>query len=639
MPSTLVKLFGTEEPPAQARVLSAGPLTVELDGGNLRYIRYQGHEAIRAVSYVVRDRFWGTFNPEIGDFEVESGADGFTVTYRGVCRDDAQEFRYAARITGSADGTLVFEGTGTAVTDFVTNRTGFVVLHPVDGVAGYPVEVAHVDGRTVETVFPELIDPKQPIMDIRALTHEVCAGLKAVCVMQGDTFEMEDQRNWTDASYKTYVRPLGLPWPYTLKAGEEITQSVTVRFEGSPSAPAVHAGAEAVRLALGAADGRVPRTGMAVEAPDAAAARNPGDELAALSPRFLSCLFDARRDPASAMGDFKALADALAVPLSLEVIVPADADPGEALRGVARAAEAAGAAPETVAVTNAGDLDFIMPGTEFPDTRPFDELFAAARSAFPGARLGGGSFAYFTELNRKRPPFAALDFVCHTTCAIVHAADDRSVTETIESLPYIVKSGRALFGDKEYRIGPGGIATRTSPFGSDPTPNPDNGRVTMTRRDPRQRGLLGAAWHLGYAARMAEGGVDSVILGSPVGDFGLIREGGGGVYPVYHVMRGIYAASSAPRLGMEITRPREVQALAHRRNGAIELWIANLMGEERRVEISGLPARRARGSVLDEATFDACCAGPGGFDAQEAEMACDAVTLTPYAVVRLRVGG
>ena len=38
--------------------------------------------------------------------------------------------------------------------------------------------------------------------------------------MEGDTFEMEDQRNWSDASYKTYVRPLALPWPYVLPAGK-----------------------------------------------------------------------------------------------------------------------------------------------------------------------------------------------------------------------------------------------------------------------------------------------------------------------------------------------------------------------------------------------------------------------------------
>ena len=29
--------------------------------------------------------------------------------------------------------------------------------------------------------------------------------------MSGDSFEMEDHRNWTDASFKTYVRPLALP--------------------------------------------------------------------------------------------------------------------------------------------------------------------------------------------------------------------------------------------------------------------------------------------------------------------------------------------------------------------------------------------------------------------------------------------
>ena len=209
-----IKLFGTDEPVPEARLLTAGPVTVELDGGNLRYIRYQGHEAIRAVSYVVRDQFWGTYNPTLEGMKVEQSADGFSVSYQAVCRAGAQQFKYEARISGAADGTVRFEGKGTAVTDFLTNRTGFVVLHPVQGVSGHPVTVQHVDGRNVETRFPEAIDPKQPIMDIRALSHEVTAGLRVTCTMTGDTFEMEDQRNWTDASYKTYVRPLGLPFPY-----------------------------------------------------------------------------------------------------------------------------------------------------------------------------------------------------------------------------------------------------------------------------------------------------------------------------------------------------------------------------------------------------------------------------------------
>ena len=58
--------------------------------------------------------------------------------------------------------------------------------------------------------FPDLIEPWQPFKDMRAITHTALAGVSAECRMEGDTFEMEDQRNWSDASYKTYVRPLAL---------------------------------------------------------------------------------------------------------------------------------------------------------------------------------------------------------------------------------------------------------------------------------------------------------------------------------------------------------------------------------------------------------------------------------------------
>ena len=50
----------------------------------------------------------------------------------------------------------------------------------------------------------------------------------------GELFEMEDQRNWTDASYKTYCTPLHLPYPVELAAGERVIQSVTLRPLGYP---------------------------------------------------------------------------------------------------------------------------------------------------------------------------------------------------------------------------------------------------------------------------------------------------------------------------------------------------------------------------------------------------------------------
>ena len=100
----------------------------------------------------------------------------------------------------------------------------------------------------------------------------------------------------------------------------------------------------------------------------------------------------------------------------------------------------------------------------------------------------------FTELNRKRPKRALFDFVTHTTCSIVHAADDRSVMETLETLPAIIASTRAMIGEKPYRIGPSAIAARMNPYGKGVLDNPDERpRLPHEQRSsparPVQRGL------------------------------------------------------------------------------------------------------------------------------------------------------
>ena len=87
-PATPIRLYGTEQEIPPPRILRAGPLTAELDAGNLRHIRYDGVEIIRAVSYIVRDRNWGTYDPVISGLQIEEDADGFTVRYDAVTRDD-----------------------------------------------------------------------------------------------------------------------------------------------------------------------------------------------------------------------------------------------------------------------------------------------------------------------------------------------------------------------------------------------------------------------------------------------------------------------------------------------------------------------------------------------------------------------
>ena len=93
-PSSAIKLFGTEEPVPATPALKAGPLEASLDAGNLRHIKLAGHEAIRAVSHIVRDRNWGTYNPEITDLRIDQDFKGFEVSYDAVCRDAEQAFAY-----------------------------------------------------------------------------------------------------------------------------------------------------------------------------------------------------------------------------------------------------------------------------------------------------------------------------------------------------------------------------------------------------------------------------------------------------------------------------------------------------------------------------------------------------------------
>ena len=200
-----------------------------------------------------------------------------------------------------------------------------MVLHGVEGISGHAARVTEVDGSVVETRFPEVIDPKQPIMNIRSLAHQVAPGLEVTCTMLGDTFEMEDQRNWTDASYKTYVRPLGLPHPFVLKAGETIEQAVELRFEGTAPAPG---GGRRRRAPRGprrrrcSEAGRIAAIAMGLEWHATGAAMARAEQLAGLAPAYLSCYFDARHAGPEAMQGFRAVADAMGWHLALEAVVP-----------------------------------------------------------------------------------------------------------------------------------------------------------------------------------------------------------------------------------------------------------------------------------------------------------------------------
>lgn len=648
IPKSIV-LCGTEQPDIVGRVLKAGPMQVEFDNGQLRYLKVHGIEILRAIGFLVRDENWGTYIPKISALRVDEGEDGFSISFHAVCSRRGQEIAYDAAIEGRADGSLEFSATATPKTDFLTARTGFVVLHPLKGVAGQPATAEHVDGEIVESEFPPLVNPVQPFLNLRSLTHEVVAGLKATVRMEGDTFETEDHRNWTDASFKTYVRPLSRPWPYTLEAGEPVKQSIKVSLSGKVKTGRSAKMANVIDVKLGKPlREKLLPIGLGVPAEEIDHAIRNLDLIKLAKPRILQCHYDPReKHGLKLFYAYRVLAEQTGADAVLEIIVASIDQYQKELNDVAKLVEQSGLKLSGVAVCPVGDLKSVLPDGERPPAPPLEDLYKAARKAFPGIKLGGGMFSFFTELNRKRPPAEMLDFVMNTTCPIVHAADDRSVMETLEALPYQVKTARTFLGKTPHRVGPSAIGCRDNPHGATFTPNPDNERICLVKADPRSRALFGAAWLLGYIATFARTGIESMTVGAPTGPRGVIYRrtsnmqpyfdslSGPAVFPAYHVVAGLMNSSGQKLVESTSSNDQKVCCFAHRGKNGSTLWIANLTAQNQDVQIAGGKGAMF-GTVLDESSFDMATTRPIEFQKSWKAMS-GKLMLKPYAVAILSI--
>ncbi|MBY5791537.1 hypothetical protein GFL91_00465 [Rhizobium leguminosarum bv. viciae] len=586
------QLYGThlvDPPPVRLR---AGKLEADLANGNLRTISYDGTEVLRAISYLVRDRDWGTYSPEIADLRIEQSDDRFEVAYLARCEGpDDTKLIIDVRIVGSPDR-LDFEAEAIAPTGFETNRCGFCILHPIVGVAGAPATVEHLDGQIVATLFPDVIEPWQPFKDMRAITHAVMPDVHAECRMEGDTFEMEDQRNWSDASYKTYVRPLALPWPYEIPANRPVRQktSLVIRdARGSTRHPPGMSGG-AIKLELGARTGTMPDIGVIITPEEADATLSAKSVLTEIAPQELLFHFDpgAGHD-VEALRRFAAIATVHRGRSTLEIALPCKSSPSSEAAEIARQMQLAGFRPDAIMISPSVDRQSTPPGSKWPECPPLDEVYTAARAAFPGIRIGGGMLSYFTELNRKRVPDGQLDFVSHCTNPIVHAADDLSVMQTLEALPFITQSVRAIYGDKPYRIGPSTIPMRQNPYGSRTMDNPAGARIPMANRDPRHNGRFAEAFALGYAIRVLDAGLECLTLSALSGPFGLIAGPAepteqGGRRPLFNTVHTLSRLAGASWQECVSSSPSEVLSFVARDAAGARLHVVNLTGEERKVD-------------------------------------------------------
>ncbi len=557
-----VSYHGRQEAPPTPLRLGAGPLEMffEPESGFVRRICIGEREVLRGIYVAVRDQNWGTVPPRVLTLEKSIHADSFQLSFAVECRAGHIYFRWNGQLSGAPDGTLRYVFEGEALTTFLKNRIGFCVLHPLRECCGAHASYEHADGHLGEVRFPTLIEPQIPgrstFSDLRRLTHEIIPGCWAELEFEGDVFETEDQRNWTDASFKTYCTPLALPFPVEIKAGTRLRQAVTLRLRNRAQSRSSKAEStermppnkdeENSRVALiipRQPAGAMPRLGLGV-----ASHGMPlnSEEVSRLSELQLSHVrVDLRMtDPGWPQVLTKAMTEAQQLGVAVELTVHLGVGGSES------ALADCGAMLKRTGVPVARVLAFrqFEPASSLATLQLV--LRHLGRSQVP---IGGGSDAHFCELNREqalgRFGLNEADFISWPMTPQVHAFDDLSVMENLEAQPHTVATARGFAGNKPLVVSPVTLRPRfnavaTGEERADPA-------LLPPQVDPRQLSLLNAAWTLGSIVGLAGAGVASLTYFETTGWRGVMEATAlaarhplfpsipGMVFPVYSVFAAV----------------------------------------------------------------------------------------------------
>lgn len=548
-----------------------GPWALELRDDEIANIAWRGRPVLRSVRAVVRDRNWDTAQLVVR--RVHTSTTGLTLSVSSVGLGSS--FHGTVGVS-SQENELSITCDLVSADSFDTNRTGLVVLHP-PSLAGVPLRIVHPDGEADRARFPTAISPHQPAFDIAGLTWET-HGLEVDVRFTGDAFEMEDQRNWTDASFKTYNRPLALPFPYRIAAGERVRQSVSVTVSGAvPESTPVDS--RTIHLTLD--DWDFPAIGT-----EAATAPDPAPTVEAVGSMIVVELDLASQNWRAAL----ARARTAALPLDVRMVVRSAAE------DMPQRVDEAVAALTGVELVRVGIFDA---DSHVSETEAVSVLRSCLAVHSISAPVAGGSRSHFTELNRQHHRLPAdLDALATTVTPLFHSS---TTEQLIESIPMqrlvalqtvqLAKQYVPAGGSGPVAIGPislrprfNNVATVPPALPSVPDLSSGYGAEVTGVVDARQGAPELGAWLIASGAALAIRGVGALSYFEEWGPRGL-RDSMGRPLPALRA----FTALADLRGGRLVTGPSPdglLWAVGSVTATDIQILVANLDRTERVVRIT-----------------------------------------------------
>ena len=595
-----VQYYGKDELLPKQIDLQAGPLNLFYEAGDLRYIKFGDKEIIRRVYVAVRDHNWDTVIPVLSNVRMNIANDSFNINYSVSNIQDNVDFLWEGNIIGKPDGTITFSMDGVARSTFWRNRIGFCILYPME-YAGADCEIEHVSGAFEKSSFPKFIAPQriidgkpspvEPFSNMRALVYQVVPNVLAEVRFEGENFEMEDQRNWTDASFKAYGTPLKNPSPVEVKTGTKISQTFTLSIREQDKIIKPSKTDDTLTFSVGKnALRNLPKIGL-----DEASHGQPLNEKEIerlktlnLSHQRLS-LYLSNPDYKKKLRQSSKEANKLGINLETALFLSNEAESELKLF------------VELLKQIKPPIVNWLIFHKEEITTS--EKWIILARKYLKdydhNCNVGSGTNVFFADLNRSIPPFKVMDFITYSINPQVHAFDNLSLVETLSAQGETVKSARNFSNNKPISVSPITLKMRFNPNATAPEANIESNQLP-SQVDVRQMSLFGAAWTLGSLKNLSESetrsltyyettgwrGVMEVEFGSHVPEkFHSLK---GAVFPIYHVFADVGEFAEGQIISTSSSNPLKITGLALKKESHTRIIIANLSSEVQQLTVQNL---------------------------------------------------
>jgi hypothetical protein len=221
-----------------------GDFTFDLARAAVRNVRFKDVQIIDLLYTAIRPWDWSTLDPDEHTEDVKVNGDDCVITIRDVF-NGALDSQTQITVTGNNKFTVEYKLRG--LSEYSVNRWGICFCLNTADWMGSTVRANGNDYKLLAEISPQRVVEgiTQGLFPASNEMFFVAPDQRSIKVISdGKVLEAEDQRNWTDNSYKIYSGSLSEPRPFVASAGSIWTQTVT--FEINPPSKPVPDGSTIV---------------------------------------------------------------------------------------------------------------------------------------------------------------------------------------------------------------------------------------------------------------------------------------------------------------------------------------------------------------------------------------------------------